>query len=175
MRNIDSYTHTRGESVYLDDIPVMAGTLYAACFDSPVAHGRIVSLDVREAEKSNGVVGVLTYKDIRGVNQIGGIVPDEPLLAEHHVHFCGMPVALVLATSDKYAREAVKKIKVDIEPLEVITDPRVAAAKGELIVPPRKFVIGDVENAWKDCAHIFEGKADTKTAMTFGILFAPRL
>lgn len=161
MRNIDSYTHTRGESIYLDDIPVVAGTLFAACFDSPVAHGKIVSLDTREAEKSEGVVGVLTHKDIRGENQIGGIVPDEPLLADHHVHFCGMPIALVLAKTDKQAREAVKKIKVDITPLEVITDPRVAAAKGELIVPPRKFAMGNVEDAWKDCAHIIEGKADT--------------
>ena len=36
MKNIDSYTHVRGESVYLDDIPVINGTLYAAVFDSPV-------------------------------------------------------------------------------------------------------------------------------------------
>ena len=34
MKNIDSYTHVRGESVYLDDIPVVNGTLYAAVFDS---------------------------------------------------------------------------------------------------------------------------------------------
>jgi xanthine dehydrogenase large subunit len=41
MQNIDSYTHTRGESVYLDDIPELAGTLYASAFGSPVAHGKI--------------------------------------------------------------------------------------------------------------------------------------
>ena len=34
IRNIDSFTHTRGESIYLDDIPVIAGTLYAAVFGS---------------------------------------------------------------------------------------------------------------------------------------------
>ena len=49
MKNIDSYTHVRGESVYLDDIPVVNGTLYAAVFDSPVAHGKIRSLDMNEA------------------------------------------------------------------------------------------------------------------------------
>jgi len=161
MKNIDSYTHTRGESIYLDDIPVQAGTLYAACFDSPVAHGKIKHLDLRAAENSYGVVRILTYKDIRGINQIGGIIPDEELFAEHHVHFCGMPVALVLAETDHQARAAVKKIKIEIEPLTVITDPRVAAALGELIVPPRTFKIGDSTAAWDNCDHIVEGSAYT--------------
>ncbi|MFT3679306.1 MAG: molybdopterin-dependent oxidoreductase [Ferruginibacter sp.] len=160
MKNIDSYTHTRGESIYLDDMPVLAGTLYAACFDSPVAHGKLKNIDTTEAEKCEGVVRVLTHKDVTGENQIGGIIPDEPLFADHAVDFCGMPIALVLAETDEAARHAVKKIKVDIEPLPVIIDPREAAAKNQLIIPPRTFKIGDTENAWKDCVHIFEGKAD---------------
>ncbi|MEO6546726.1 MAG: molybdopterin cofactor-binding domain-containing protein [Ferruginibacter sp.] len=161
MNNIDSYTHTRGESVYLDDIPTTAGTLYAACFDSPIAHGKITNLDLRAAESSSGVVRIITYKHITGINQIGGIVPDEELFAESHVHFCGMPVALVIAETDQQARAAVKKIKIDIEPLPIITDPREAAAKGELIVPPRIFKIGHCESSWKSCDYIFEGRADT--------------
>jgi xanthine dehydrogenase large subunit len=160
MRNIDSYTHTRGESVYLDDIPVLSGTLYAACFDSPIAHGKLISIDTSAAEKMKGVVKVLTYKDVTGENQIGGIIQDEPLFADHEVHFAGMPIALVLAETDEAARHAAKKIKAIIEPLPVITDPRQAAAKGELIIPPRTFNIGDTDTAWQQCAYIFEGKAD---------------
>ncbi len=160
MKNIDSYTHTRGESIYLDDIPLVRGTLFAACFDSTIAHGKLLSIDTSEAEKSEGVVKVLTYKDITGVNQIGGIIPDEPLFADHHVHFCGMPIALVLAETDEAARHAVKKIKVEIEPLPVITDPRVAAAQNELIIPPRTFKIGDSNGAFADCDYIFEGTCD---------------
>lgn len=159
MKNIDSHTHVTGRSVYLDDIPVLSGTLYACVFDSPIAHGEIKQLHLEEALRSNGVVRIFTYKDIAGENQIGGIVPDEELLAEHHVHFCGMPIALVVATSDDAARAAVKKIKADIEPLPVITDPREAQAKGELIVPPRTFKIGNTDDAWKDCEYIFEGVA----------------
>ncbi|MES2431570.1 MAG: molybdopterin cofactor-binding domain-containing protein [Bacteroidota bacterium] len=161
MKNIDSYTHVRGESIYLDDIPVVAGTLYGACFDSSIAHGKLISIDTAEAEKSEGVARILTYKDVTGENQIGGIIPDEPLFADHHVHFCGMPIAFVLADSDEHARAAVGKIKANIEPLPVITDPREAAVKGELIIPPRKFKIGEVDTAWDKCEHIFEGQADT--------------
>ncbi|WP_276502385.1 xanthine dehydrogenase molybdopterin binding subunit [Terrimonas pollutisoli] len=159
--NIDSYTHLRGESVYLDDIPVISGTLYAAVFDSPIAHGKIKSLDTSEAEKISGVVRVFTANDIPGENQIGGIVPDEELLASTHVHFCGMPIALVVAETEEIAKAAVKKIRVEIEPLPVITDPREAKEKGELIIPPRTFSIGDSSHAWSQCDHIFEGRTET--------------
>lgn len=161
MKNIDSYTHVRGESVYLDDIPVVNGTLYAAVFDSSVAHGKITSLDVSEAAAMQGVVRIFTAKDIPGENQIGGIIPDEELLASSHVHFCGMPIALVVAESDEAARASLKKIRVEIEGLPVITDPREAKEKGELIVPPRIFQIGDTMAAWSQCEHIVEGQTET--------------
>jgi len=87
MKNIDSRSHLRGESVYLDDIPVVYGTLYACVFDSPIAYGKLKSINTAEAEKSQGVLRVITAKDLIGENQIGGIVPDEPLLADGEVHF----------------------------------------------------------------------------------------
>jgi len=161
MQNIDARTHVRGESIYLDDIPVIQTTVYAACFDSPIAHGVIKHLDISIAEQSKGVIKVITYKNIMGENQIGGIIPDEPLLAEHHVHFCGMPIALVIAETDEDAKAAVKKIKVDIDPLPIITDAREAAAKEELIAPPRKFKLGDTTKAWNECEYIFEGTTET--------------
>ncbi|MDQ3845555.1 MAG: molybdopterin-dependent oxidoreductase, partial [Bacteroidota bacterium] len=161
MKNIDSRTHTQGESIYLDDIPLVAGTLYGAAFGSPVAHGIIKHVDLSIAQQMPGVIRIFTYQDITGENQIGGIVPDEPLLAEEEVHFCGMPIAFVVAETDEATRAAVKRIKVEIEPLEVITDPRVAQAKGELIVPMRKFILGNTDDAWQACDYLFEGTANT--------------
>ncbi|MCW3081518.1 molybdopterin cofactor-binding domain-containing protein [Segetibacter sp.] len=161
MQNIDSKTHTRGESIYLDDIPLINGTLFGAAFASPVAHGHITNLDVTGAQQMPGVVKVFTYKDVTGENQIGGIIPDEPLFAEHEVDFCGMPIAFVVADSGEAARAAVKKIVVDIDLLPAITNAREAHAKGALIVPPRTFTLGNVDTAWERCAHVFEGAADT--------------
>lgn len=161
MKNIDSYTHTRGESIYLDDIAEISGTLFGACFDSPVAHGIIKNLDLSEAENMNGVVKIFTHNDIPGRNEIGGIIEDEPLLADHHVHFCGMPTAFVVAETSEQAYAAIKKIKIEIEPLPVITDPRVAKEKNELIIPPRTFKIGDTASSFSTCDYIFEGRADS--------------
>ena len=161
IKNIDSFTHTRGESVYLDDIPVVNGTLYACAYGSPFAHGNILALNLDEALSMEGVVRIITYKDIPGKNQIGGIVPDEPLLAESAVHYNGMPVALVVAVSAELAAAAVKKISIEIEKLDVITDPREAQQKGSLIVPPRTFRLGDSSSAFDRCEHVFQGVADT--------------
>lgn len=160
MKNVDSKSHVRGESVYLDDVPLLEGTLFACVFDSPIAHGKLKSLDTTEAEKAKGVVKIITAKDLIGENQIGGILPDEPLLADAEVHFCGMPIALVLAETESAAHAAAKLIKAEIEPLEIITDEREAQTRGELIAPPKRFILGDSETAFKTCEHVFEGRAD---------------
>ena len=161
MKNIDARTHVRGESVYLDDIALVRETLFGTAFGSPVAHGVIKNLFLEQALQQPGVVAIFSCKDITGINQIGGIVPDEPLFANHHVHFCGMPIAFVVAETEDAARSAVKKIKVEIDPLPAITDPREAKEKNELIVPPRSFILGDVDTAWEQCTHIFEGVAES--------------
>ena len=161
MKNVDSWGHLRGESVYVDDIPLREGTLHGAVFASPVAHGTLRSIDVTAALAVPGVVAVLTAADIPGENQIGGIVADEPLLAHGAVHFCGQPVALVLATRDDIARAAAALVRADIAPLPAVLDPREAARQGSFLVPSKAFVLGDVETAWAQCAHVFEGRADS--------------
>ncbi|MEO8589152.1 MAG: molybdopterin cofactor-binding domain-containing protein, partial [Flavobacteriales bacterium] len=161
LRNVDGSGHVTGRSIYLDDIPVMQGTLYALPYDAPSAHAHIKKLDFSKAAALPGVVRILTYKDVTGENQIGGIIPDEPLFAEHEIHFWGMPVALVIATSEDIAVQARKLITVKLEELPVITDPREARAKGELIIPPRTFNLGDTKQAWSQCTHVIEGRADT--------------
>lgn len=162
MKNIDSNGHVRGESVYLDDIPVRVGTLYGEVFDSPCAHGHIRSVDYSEAEKFPGVVRIITCKDIPGQNQIGGIIPDEPLFAEHEVDFWGQPIALIIAESDAIAKKAKHLIRIDIEKLPVITDPREARAVNSLIFPPRTFRLGDTKKSWSDCEYVVEGEADNE-------------
>jgi xanthine dehydrogenase large subunit len=162
MKNIDSKGHVRGESIYLDDIPVRVGTLHGEVFDAPCAHGRIKNIDYSEALDLPGVVRIITSDDIPGENQIGGIFPDEPLFAEKEIHFWGMPIALIIAESEFIARQAKELIKIDIEELEVIVDPKEAKAKNSLIFPPRTFKLGEVNDVWSECDHIYEGEADSE-------------
>ena len=161
MKNIDSKGHVTGKSIYLDDIPIVQGTLFGVIFDSPIAHGTIESINYSKALAMDGVTAILDFNDIPGENQIGGIIPDEALFAAGEVHFQGQPIALILAESEHIGFMARKLIEIEITEKEAIVDPREARRRNELILPPRTFARGNIEGTWSKCAHIFEGLADT--------------
>ncbi len=160
MINIDAHNHVKGKSIYLDDIQEMKGTLYALPFDATVAHAKIKTIDFHKALQRNGIVTILTAKDIPGENQIGGIIPDEPLFADGEVHFRGQVIALIIGTSEHHCRQAAKLIHVEFEELPLITDAREAQRQNKLIIPPRTFTLGNTAEAWSQCDHIFEGRTD---------------
>ena len=160
MKNIDSHNHVQGKSIYLDDIQELKGTLYALPFDATVAHAKITAIDYTQAIHRTGIVRIITAKDIPGENQIGGILPDEPLFADGEVHFRGQVIALIIGTSEHHCRQAAKLIKVTYEELPIITDAREAHAQNKLIMPPRSFTLGNTTQAWEECAHVFEGRSD---------------
>ena len=161
MKNIDTHSHITGRSVYVDDIPEVTGTLHAVPVLSEKAHARILGMDFSEAKRSDGVVAILTADDIPGENQIGGILPDEPLFATDKVHYIGQPVAVIIAHDHFAARDARQLVNITYEDLEVITDPRKAKEKGQLLFPPRTFASGNTGEGFAGCDHIFEGRTDS--------------
>ena len=156
MTNIDAFGHVRGESLFIDDIVIKQNTLFALVFDSPKAHGKIKHLEFSKAEKIEGVIKIFTYKDIPGENQIGGILPDEPLLAENEVYFAGQPIALIIATSEKSAKKARAIIEIEIDELPIITKAKEAVAKGQFINAPRTVSLGNTDKAFNNCEYVFE-------------------
>ena len=153
--------HTRGESIYVDDIPEPANLLFAEVFASSIVHGKLLSLDISKAENSKGVHKVLTSKDIPGENQIGRLIQDEELLAVKEVHFIGQPIAVVLAETKELAKQGLKLIEVEYEELPGVFDAREAAKKGLLISSSRTFTIGEIESIWEKCEYVIEGTADS--------------
>ncbi|MCY3725312.1 MAG: xanthine dehydrogenase family protein molybdopterin-binding subunit [Rhodobacteraceae bacterium] len=120
----------KGEGSYVDDIKP-AESLQAHFFLSPVAHGKITTLDVAEAKASPGVVAVYTAQDLvaggmknRMVAELlpskGSKVPDpaRTILAEEKVRFVGEPVAIVIAETINQAKDAVELIDFDFEELD---------------------------------------------------------
>ena len=95
--SLDAAQHTRGESVFTDDLPEPARCTFGALFVSPTAHGKLLSVDVSAAANAAGVVRVFQAEDVPAENQIGAIIPDEPLFAEGELHHVGQPIALIIA------------------------------------------------------------------------------
>jgi aerobic carbon-monoxide dehydrogenase large subunit len=126
-----------GQSHYTDDL-TPPGTLYAAIVRSPYAHARIVGINVKEARKRPGVVGVYTGADVRGRLadlpctwiMPGMKVPVHPVLAFDTVRYAGDGVAVVVAEDRYAAADALDAIEVDYEPLEVVTNQEQAMQPG---------------------------------------------
>lgn len=133
-----AHLHVTGGATYLDDLPELAGTLHAAVGLSPVAHGRLLAIDLQALQRMPGVVAVLVAADIPGSNNVGALAQDDPALAAELVHYVGQPVFLVIARSRDQARRAAACAPdvLQIEALPAVFCPREAHAQERYICPP---------------------------------------
>ncbi|HEX5357048.1 MAG TPA: xanthine dehydrogenase molybdopterin binding subunit, partial [Aquabacterium sp.] len=131
-----AHLHVAGQAAYIDDLPELAGTLHAALGLSPVAHGRLLSIDVDGLKAQPGVVAVLTARDIPGVNDCGAIVHDDPILADGEVHYLGQPMFVVLSAQRETARRvaAMARDFTTIEALPALLTPEAAHAAQSYVV-----------------------------------------
>ena len=127
MRKIEGLDKSTGRAVYTDDI-VLPGMLHGKILRSPYPHARIVSIDVSEAKKLEGVHAVITGADIPTKY---GIIPwtaDEYPLCTDRVRYIGDGVAAVAAVDEDQAIRALELIQVEYEELPAFLDPYEALA-----------------------------------------------
>jgi len=146
-----------GEAVYVDDIQ-QQNVLVGHIVQSPIAKGRMVSFDLSEAEKVDGVKAILTYKDIPGDNNLGAIVHDEQALSEGEICFIGQALFLIAAETKLQAIAAEKLIKLELEEETPIVTIQQAMAADSKINPTRVMKTGDTEKAFLTAEHILTGE-----------------
>ena len=120
----------RGMGKYCDDIQ-LPGMLHLAILRSPVAHARLVSIDVSAAQAHPKVVAVITGADLaeQGLAWMPTLSNDvQAVLATDKVRFQGQEVAFVVAEDRYSARDALELIEVDYEILDPVIDVRKALA-----------------------------------------------
>ena len=130
----------RGRGTFVDDIE-RPGMLHACFVRSPVARGRIVSIDATRARALPGVHAVFLAEDLNpGVHeqwhsQLGPASPETPRppLAEAELRFVGDPIALVVADDRYLAEDACDLVVVDYEALPPVVD-YVAACESDVLV-----------------------------------------
>ena len=118
----DSNLKALGEFAYGSDL-WMDDMIWGVTLRSPHPYARIRSIDIGPALATPGVSAVLTYEDVPGDKLCGLEISDQPVLAIDVVRYQGEPVALVAANHPDVARQAAKKIRVDYEVYEPVTDP----------------------------------------------------
>jgi aerobic carbon-monoxide dehydrogenase large subunit len=115
----------QGAGNYLDDV-VLPGMLHMAIVRSPIAHGRIVSIDSSAAEEIEGVIAVVTGElmDQHGLAWMPTLSGDtQAVLATDKVRYQGQEVAAVIATDPYIARDAASLVFVEYDELPAITTP----------------------------------------------------
>lgn len=120
----DAIAKVKGSPVFTADLfNLVKNPVFVYSVRSKYAHARIKKLDVSDAEKYPGVIKVFTAKDIPGINDVGYVIPDQPLIADRKVRYIGDTLALVVAESLGNAWEAGELVNVEYEPLPVYLDP----------------------------------------------------
>jgi xanthine dehydrogenase molybdopterin binding subunit/xanthine dehydrogenase small subunit len=152
--------HVTGTAIYVDDQARSRPMLEMWPVLSTQAHAKVTRLDVSVAETMPGVVCVLTAGDIPGVNDIGAIRQDEPLLADGLVSYHGQLVAVVVGRTFEECKAAARAVIVEYQPLEPIRNAREAIAKGSYHNEPHVISRGDIESALKSSSHVVRGQFD---------------
>ena len=130
----DAREKLRGEAQFAGDI-LVPRMLYGKVLRSPIAHGRIRSIDTSAAEKIPGVVCVLTGADLRDIDPYyGHAIKDRPIVAIDKVRFHGEQVAAVAAETAAAAAAGVEAIVADYEELPVLATVEDAVAEGAALV-----------------------------------------
>src|SRR6185369_15319780 len=143
VRRLEDDAFLTGAARYNDDLD-LPGAVHAAFVRSPHVYARVLSIDAGEALGATGVLGVYTANDLRadGLGPMQVVVAQRgrdgsaargtsrPVLAEGCARFVGEAVAIVLARSQREARDAAERVAVAYEALPHATDARGALAPG---------------------------------------------
>ncbi|MEU5085422.1 molybdopterin cofactor-binding domain-containing protein [Streptomyces sp. NPDC021356] len=131
-----------GQTTWTDNISV-TGLLHLAFLRSPMAHARLVRVDVSAALERPGVVAAFAGRDLAdGLGSLpcawpvteDMVLPDHPPLALEEVRHAGDPVAVVVARDRYAAADALEAVEVDYEPLPPVLDLEAALAEGSALV-----------------------------------------
>jgi xanthine dehydrogenase large subunit len=148
-----AHLHVSGTAAYTDDLAEPRDLLHLAVGMSPVAHAALQHIDLDNVMAADGVVEVLTAADIRGENNYGSIVKDDPVFADGLVQYVGQPVFAVAATTAGAARKAARLAGYDYEEREAILDPLTAVQKGSFVLPTETLVRGSPDEALAAAPH----------------------
>ncbi len=127
----DAAEKLRGQAQFTGDLAVPR-MLHGKVLRSPVAHARIAGIDPARAERTPGVVCVLTGRDLLGLPspRYGHAIKDRPIVAVDRVRFAGEPVAVVAAEDEATAEAALALIEVEYEELPAVATVDEALAPG---------------------------------------------
>ena len=144
VKRVDAYDKVTGRCKYTDD-RCDSGAYIARVLHSTIAHGRVISIDVKEAEQIPGVVRILTCFDLDekhyfptaghpwSTEEEHQDVADRLVLTDI-VRFYGDDIAAVVAEDEVAAAQALRAIRVEYEEYPFVLDVQEAMKEGAPLI-----------------------------------------
>lgn len=155
MHRVDAISKTLGTAEYVDDMRI-DNMIYGSCVRSKYPRAIIRSINTSRAERLDGVVAVITAKDLPGTPKVGHIIRDWDILIPEGstTHYLGDAIVLVAATTKEILEEAKSLVDIEYEVLKPITCPEEAMKKDAPLIHESSNILS-VE-------HLVRGNADKK-------------
>lgn len=154
-----------GRTAYVDDV-AMPGVLHGGTIRTPIARGRITRVHFDPGIHWSEFV-VVDHRDLPGPNAIKLIESDWPVLAAGEFRHKGEPVVLIAHRSIRRLREALRAVRVEVEPLPAVLDPESPLTPETIqhgpdnVLKRLEIVKGDVAAPFRSAAHVVEGRYST--------------
>jgi len=174
VRRNDLLGKVTGDAKYVADMP-MSDLLHGKTLRSNVAHACIKSIDTSRALALPGVKAVLTHLNVPRVLHAGSPHPRsasvtcDQYILDNKVRYWGESVAVVAATTEEIAEEALGLIDVEYEVLPAVFTVEDALRPGaplihdrlpggNLVLDPVVFTRGDIEKGFAEADLVIEGE-----------------
>jgi xanthine dehydrogenase YagR molybdenum-binding subunit len=161
LDRVDGRLKVTGKATYAYEYAGQGRAAYGVIVPASIAKGRVVSVDVRDAQRAPGVLLVLTKDNAPTQHPFGPVdLTDRfaramPAMNNDEVAYFGFPVAFVVATTFEQATGAAALVKVHYESLPAAYD--LQKARSTAINPgkmnggdPADSAIGNFEAAFAD-------------------------
>ena len=159
----DAPKKTTGETRFLTDISV-DNMVHGAPVYSSIPFGEYTHIDLSESKKVDGYIDFVSAVDIPGENQIGVIIPDQPLFADKTVRYIGDSIGFVVAETHDAAILAAKAVDIkytEKTPYYSIDDSREATENfihESNLACHHKVRKGDIDKGFEESDHIIEAQ-----------------
>lgn len=166
----DAVLKVSGELEYVGDMS-FSNMLHGKILYSPIAHGKIKSINTEKAEALPGVKAIVTYKNSPQIPYNSAVrfyehkIPEVEYVFSQTVRFVGDRVAAVAAIDEQTARKAIGLIEVEYEELPAIFDCEEALKEDAIKIHEDGNIIGnmiqesgDIKEGFSESDYIFEDK-----------------
>ena len=150
--------HVTGKAIYTDDISEPKNLLHAVIGYSNCSKGVIKKIDYKDVLSSEGVVDIITEKDIEGINDVGPIFKGDKIFTSKNIEYYGQPIFAVIAKTNNLAKKAALKVKIDLKISKPIVSIEEALKKKSFVLKPKHLTRGNIKDGFKKSDNILKGK-----------------